>query len=48
MAKDSPKSLDVSKAIDRHFGAEREVVGIRKADDIRGGNLNHRCCNGDD
>ena len=24
-----PKSLDVSKAIDKHFGAEREVVGQR-------------------
>ena len=42
-----PKSLDVSKAIDRAAGAEREVVGTRRADDIRGGNLNHRACNGD-
>lgn len=25
-----PKSLDVSKAIDKSFGAEREVVGVRK------------------
>ena len=29
-----PKSLDVSKAIDKHFGAEREVVGIKKG--VRG------------
>jgi hypothetical protein len=41
-----PKSLDVSKAIDKHLGAKREVVG-RRADqaakpllDIRGGNYN--------
>src|SRR5205814_1442933 len=26
-----PKSLDVSKAIDKAAGAEREVVGVRKA-----------------
>lgn len=25
-----PKSLDVSKAIDKHFGAEREIVGKQK------------------
>ena len=25
-----PKSLDISKAIDKHFGAEREVIGERK------------------
>ena len=35
-----PKSLDVSKAIDKAAGAEREVVGTRTAPDIRGGNLN--------
>ncbi len=35
-----PKSLDVSKAIDKAAGAERPVIGQRKADDIRGGNLN--------
>jgi site-specific DNA-methyltransferase (adenine-specific) len=29
---------DVSKAIDKAVGAEREVVGTRLADDIRGGN----------
>jgi site-specific DNA-methyltransferase (adenine-specific) len=34
-----PKSLDVSKAIDKAAGAEREVVGTRVADDIRGGNM---------
>jgi site-specific DNA-methyltransferase (adenine-specific) len=34
-----PKSLDVSKAIDKVAGAEREVVGSRVADDIRGGNM---------
>jgi DNA modification methylase len=42
-----PKSLDVSKALDKMAGAEREVVGTRIADDIRGGALNHRCCTGD-
>jgi len=35
-----PKSLDVSKAIDKAAGAEREVIGSRKAQDIRGGRLN--------
>lgn len=34
-----PKSLDVSKAIDREAGAEREVVGVRRVEDIRGGRL---------
>ncbi len=34
-----PKSLDVSKAIDKKFGAEREVIGSRIADDIRSGNF---------
>jgi DNA modification methylase len=34
-----PKSHDVSKAIDKAAGAEREVVGSRVADDIRGGNM---------
>lgn len=34
-----PKSHDVSKGIDRAAGAEREVVGSRIADDIRGGNF---------
>ena len=34
-----PKSLDVSKAIDKAAGAEREVMGSRVADDIRGGNM---------
>ncbi len=29
-----PKSLDVSKAIDKHFGAEREVIGSKKG--VRG------------
>ena len=42
-----PKSLDVSKAMDKAAGATRDVVGTRRADDIRGGNLNHRACNGD-
>jgi site-specific DNA-methyltransferase (adenine-specific) len=31
-----PKSLDVSKAIDRAAGAEREVVGQKKVPDIKG------------
>jgi DNA modification methylase len=34
-----PKSLDVSKALDKAAGVEREVVGSRVADDIRGGNM---------
>lgn len=36
-----PKSLDVSKAIDKEAGAEREVVGfkVNTMHDIRGGNL---------
>ena len=34
-----PKSLDVSKAIDKAAGAVRPVVGSRRADDIRGGNF---------
>ena len=36
-----PKSMDVSKAIDKQAGVEREVVGtrIKKAGDITGGNL---------
>lgn len=32
-----PKSHDVSKAIDRAAGAEREAVGTRTVNDIRGG-----------
>lgn len=35
-----PKSLDVSKAIDKAAGAEREVVGTRPGQDITGGNYN--------
>lgn len=34
-----PKSMDISKAIDKSKGAERKVVGSRKAHDIRSGNL---------
>jgi len=34
-----PKSHDVSKAIDKAAGAEREVISSRRAHDIRGGNL---------
>lgn len=34
-----PKSLDVSKAIDKAAGAEREIIGSRKAHDIRNNNL---------
>lgn len=33
-----PKSLDVSKAIDRKLGVVREVVGVRQTRDLRGGN----------
>jgi site-specific DNA-methyltransferase (adenine-specific) len=35
-----PKSLDVSKAIDKAAGAEREVIATRTLKDIRGGNYN--------
>jgi DNA modification methylase len=35
-----PKSLDVSKAIDKAAGAEREVISTRTLKDIRGGNYN--------
>lgn len=34
-----PKSHDVAKGIDKAAGVEREVVGARRAHDIRGGNL---------
>lgn len=34
-----PKSLDISKAIDKAAGRELEVIGERVADDIRGGNM---------
>jgi site-specific DNA-methyltransferase (adenine-specific) len=34
-----PKSHNISKAIDKLHGAEREVVGSPIADDIRGGNM---------
>ncbi len=34
-----PKSLDVSKAIDKATGAERESIGIRSVPDIRGGQM---------
>jgi len=34
-----PKSLNISKAIDKAAGAERAVTGSRVADDIRGGNM---------
>jgi site-specific DNA-methyltransferase (adenine-specific) len=34
-----PKSHNISKALDKAAGAEREVVGSRIADDIRGGNM---------
>jgi site-specific DNA-methyltransferase (adenine-specific) len=41
-----PKSLDISKAIDKHHGAEREVVGARHRnvkpfDDMNGWNANN-------
>ena len=35
-----PKSLDVSKAIDKAAGVEREVIGTRIANDIRGNKYN--------
>ena len=34
-----PKSHNISKALDKAAGAEREVTGSRTADDIRGGNM---------
>jgi site-specific DNA-methyltransferase (adenine-specific) len=34
-----PKSMAIDKAIDKAAGVEREVVGSRIADDIRGGNM---------
>jgi len=34
-----PKSLNISKAIDKAAGAEREVTGSRVADNIKGGNM---------
>jgi hypothetical protein len=42
-----PKSLDISKAIDKKLGAEREVVEVRKrsgnpVNTFGGGTLNHR------
>ncbi len=33
-----PKSLDVSKALDKHFGAKREIIGYK--DGVGGENLN--------
>ena len=41
-----PKSLDISKAIDKAAGARREIVGRRSQPDIRGGNYNNRRCRG--
>jgi len=42
-----PKSLDVSKAIDKHFGAKREVVGMSKhKPGIANGTLGHRTVGG--
>jgi len=35
-----PKSHDISKAIDKQFGVEREVIGTREVVDMRGGNYN--------
>ena len=35
-----PKSLDVSKAIDKAAGVEREVLSTRRVQDIRGGKYN--------
>jgi len=32
-----PKSHDISKALDKHFGCEREVTGTRRVQDITGG-----------
>ena len=36
-----PKSHNIGKAVDKIEGNEREVVGSRKGDDIRGGGLLH-------
>ena len=40
-----PKSLDVSKAIDKAAGAERDVVCVRSQPDIRGGSYQNRARN---
>ena len=37
-----PKSMNIGKSLDKVQGNEREVVGSRKADDIRNNNLMHR------
>jgi hypothetical protein len=36
-----PKSLDVSKALDKMAGAEREIIGSRMFNDITGHNYNN-------
>jgi DNA modification methylase len=41
-----PKSLDVSKAIDKAAGAERETIRTREQPDIRGGSFQNRGRNG--
>lgn len=42
-----PKAQDIGKMFDKRAGAERPIIGQRKADDIRGGNLMHRAVSGD-
>ena len=37
-----PKSLDISKALDKTAGAERQVVGRRSQPDIRGDSYQNR------
>jgi site-specific DNA-methyltransferase (adenine-specific) len=37
-----PKSMNIGKSLDKMQGNEREVIGERKADDIRANNLMHR------
>lgn len=42
-----PKSHDISKAMDKKAGAEREIIGTRIADDIRNNNLMKASVKGD-
>ena len=41
-----PKSLDISKALDKMAGAEREVIGKREQPDIRGDSFQNRLRHG--
>lgn len=41
-----PKSHDISKAIDKHLGAEREVIGVHERDNLRKGKAGFRNLDG--